>query len=62
MVACQQFRTRDCKLLTCYLLCATQPAIEASNEVKFGPFSCNYPQLLGMGNKSLDMARHRGTK
>ncbi|XP_045123423.1 protein XRP2-like [Portunus trituberculatus] len=43
--ACGQFRTRDCCRLEVYLLCQTQPIIEASSKMKFGCFQAFYPQL-----------------
>lgn len=46
--ACGQFRTRDCSRLEVYLLCQTQPIIEASSKMKFGCFQAFYPQLGGM--------------
>ncbi|XP_056271251.1 protein XRP2-like isoform X2 [Pseudoliparis swirei] len=44
-VACQQFRTRDCKKMEVFLSCATQPVIESSAGVKFGCFQYFYPEL-----------------
>ncbi|XP_061082968.1 protein XRP2-like isoform X1 [Conger conger] len=44
-VACQQFRTRDCKKMEVFLCCATQPIIEASTGMKFGCFQYSYPEL-----------------
>lgn len=45
MIACQQFRTRDCKKLDIFLCCTTQPIIEASTGMKFGCFQYHYPEL-----------------
>lgn len=45
VVACQQFRTRDCKKLEVFLCCATQPIIESSTGMKFGCFQYYYPEL-----------------
>uniref|UniRef100_A0A8C3KDK7 Protein XRP2 n=1 Tax=Calidris pygmaea TaxID=425635 RepID=A0A8C3KDK7_9CHAR len=45
IVACQQFRTRDCKKLEVFLCCATQPIIESSTGMKFGCFQYYYPEL-----------------
>ena len=42
---CQQFRTRDCKKLECWLSCVTQPIIEATTGIKFGCLQIHYPQL-----------------
>lgn len=42
---CQQFRTRDCKKLVCFLSCVTQPIIEATTAIKFGCLQIYYPQL-----------------
>ncbi|NXN97871.1 XRP2 protein, partial [Rhinopomastus cyanomelas] len=45
VVACQQFRTRDCRKLEVFLCCATQPIIESSSGMKFGCFQYYYPEL-----------------
>ncbi|KAI2663660.1 Protein XRP2 [Labeo rohita] len=45
VVACQQFRTRDCKKMDVFLCCATQPIIESSTGMKFGCFQYYYPEL-----------------
>lgn len=45
VVACQQFRTRDCRKLEVFLCCATQPIIESSTGMKFGCFQYYYPEL-----------------
>ncbi|XP_061315764.1 protein XRP2 isoform X1 [Pezoporus flaviventris] len=45
IVACQQFRARDCKKLEVFLCCATQPIIESSTGMKFGCFQYYYPEL-----------------
>ncbi|KAJ8399608.1 hypothetical protein AAFF_G00410190 [Aldrovandia affinis] len=45
VVACQQFRTRDCKKMEVFLCCATQPIIESSTGMKFGCFQYYYPDL-----------------
>lgn len=45
VVACQQFRTRDCKKFEVFLCCATQPIIESSTGMKFGCFQYFYPDL-----------------
>ncbi|XP_064167121.1 protein XRP2-like [Anguilla rostrata] len=45
VVACQQFRTRDCKKMEVFLCCATQPIIESSTGMKFGCFQYHYPEL-----------------
>lgn len=44
-IACQQFRTRDCRKLELYLLCDTQPIIETSAGLKFGCFQIFYPEI-----------------
>ncbi|KAJ3598838.1 hypothetical protein NHX12_032802 [Muraenolepis orangiensis] len=44
-VACQQFRTRDCKKMEVHLCCATQPIIESSTGMRFGCFRYYYPEL-----------------
>lgn len=45
VVACQQFRTRDCKKMEVFLCCATQPIIESSTGMKFACFQYYYPDL-----------------
>ncbi|KAG7173772.1 protein XRP2-like [Homarus americanus] len=45
MAACGQFRTRDCCKMDIFLLCQTQPIIEASAKMRFGCFQAFYPQL-----------------
>nr|XP_033803578.1 LOW QUALITY PROTEIN: protein XRP2 [Geotrypetes seraphini] len=45
IVACQQFRARDCRRLDVFLCCATQPIIESSTGIKFGCFQYYYPEL-----------------
>ncbi|XP_027216690.2 protein XRP2 [Penaeus vannamei] len=45
MAACGQFRTRDCCKMDIFLLCQTQPIIEASAKMRFGCFQASYPQL-----------------
>ncbi|XP_068230890.1 protein XRP2-like isoform X1 [Palaemon carinicauda] len=45
MAACGQFRTRDCCKMDIFLLCQTQPIIEASTKMRFGCFQAYYPQL-----------------
>lgn len=44
---CQQYRTRDCRKITTFMLCATQPIIESSTYMKFGCISINYNGLKG---------------
>ncbi|XP_062502951.1 protein XRP2-like isoform X2 [Corticium candelabrum] len=45
LVACQQFRTRDCKRIHIFLSCKSQPIIEASTEMYFGCYQCYYSEL-----------------
>lgn len=45
VVACQQFRTRDCKKMEVFLCCATQPIIESSTGMKFSCYQYYYPDL-----------------
>lgn len=47
LVACQQFRTRDCKKMDFFLCCGTQPVIESSKGMKFGCYQYYYPELEG---------------
>lgn len=46
-IICQQFRTRDCKRITTFLSCCTQPIIESSTNMKFACLAVNYKQLNG---------------
>ncbi|CAL8086071.1 unnamed protein product [Calicophoron daubneyi] len=50
MTACQQFRTRDCRDLTIFLACVTEPIIESSTGMAFGPYQCYYPELEAQFN------------
>lgn len=45
VVACQQFRTRDCKKMEVFLCCATQPIIESSTGMKFACYQYYYPDV-----------------
>ncbi|XP_014665151.1 PREDICTED: protein XRP2-like [Priapulus caudatus] len=45
VIACQQFRARDCKKIDCFLHCVTQPIIEACTSMQFGCFQYNYEEL-----------------
>ncbi|XP_065829487.1 protein XRP2-like [Oscarella lobularis] len=45
LVACQQFRTRDCKKMRVFLHCSTKPIIESSTGMQFGCYQANYPKL-----------------
>lgn len=47
IIACQQYRTRDCKNFDTYLLCQTQPIIEASAQMRFGCMQLNYDHFEG---------------
>eukprot|EP00051_Salpingoeca_urceolata_P006762 m.89466 g.89466 ORF g.89466 m.89466 type:complete len:351 (-) comp14973_c0_seq4:1343-2395(-) len=47
MVACQQFRTRDCDDIRALLLCRTRPIIEATTNIQFGCFQASYFGLEG---------------
>lgn len=44
-VACQQFRTRECRKLNVHILCDTQPIIEASSKMKFACLQFYYPEF-----------------
>lgn len=52
VIACQQFRTRDCKDIDCLLLCNTLPIIEATSSIRFGCFRGSYFTLAGQFSKS----------
>mmetsp|Transcript_53243 Transcript_53243/g.105809 ORF Transcript_53243/g.105809 Transcript_53243/m.105809 type:complete len:348 (+) Transcript_53243:67-1110(+) len=45
VIACQQFRSRDCKDCRFALLCTTQPSIETSTNMQFACFDFNYFSL-----------------
>ncbi|XP_067127001.1 protein XRP2-like [Centruroides vittatus] len=45
VIACQQFRARDCKDLDVFLCCSTQPIIESCTEMRFGCFCFHYKEL-----------------
>ncbi|XP_063956961.1 protein XRP2-like [Lytechinus pictus] len=45
VIACQQFRTRDCKSIETLLHCDSKPIIESSIKMKFGCFQFYYPEL-----------------
>lgn len=47
IIACQQFRTRDCKNLDVLLSCKTIPIIEATSAISFGCFRGSYFALGG---------------
>ena len=49
VVACQQFRTRDCSKIDVFLCCNTQPIIEASSGMKFACYQYHYPELKSKG-------------
>ncbi|XP_072045337.1 protein XRP2-like [Amphiura filiformis] len=46
VIACQQFRTRDCRNMDVLLHCDSQPIIEATTKIRFGCFRYYYPELL----------------
>ncbi|XP_038052962.1 protein XRP2-like isoform X2 [Patiria miniata] len=52
VIACQQFRSRDCKSIDVFLHCGSQPIIEASTKMRFGCFQCHYPELPDQFSKS----------
>ncbi|PNF28866.1 Protein XRP2 [Cryptotermes secundus] len=45
VIACGQFRTRDCRKMDIFLCCATQPIIEASSSIHFGCYQLFYTDL-----------------
>ena len=47
VIACQQFRTRDCRGVDTLLHCDSKPIIESSIKMKFGCFQYYYPELYG---------------
>ncbi|CAE8649542.1 unnamed protein product, partial [Polarella glacialis] len=52
IVACQQFRCRDCTDCNLALLCTTEPIIETSENMKFACFDFNYFSLRGQLNQA----------
>lgn len=49
LVACGQYRMRDCNNVNVFLCCPTQPIIESSRRIHFGCYQLNYNQLDGRG-------------
>lgn len=47
VVACGQFRVRDCSSLKISLFCSTQPVIESSRQLQFGCYQLYYDRLAG---------------
>jgi protein XRP2 len=45
VVACHQFRTRDCSNLKLGLYCLYQPTFETSTDIEICPFEYEYPEL-----------------
>lgn len=45
VLACQQFRTRDCRHIDAFFLCESQPIIESSSKMRLGCFRFFYPEL-----------------
>lgn len=45
VVACQQFRSRDCKQCKMAMLCTTEPIIETSSDLQFACFDFRYFSL-----------------
>ncbi|KAF8561956.1 hypothetical protein P879_01659 [Paragonimus westermani] len=45
MTSCQQFRSRDCHDLVIFLACVTEPIVESSTNMQFGPYQCHYAEL-----------------
>ena len=43
-IACKQLRVRDAKNCTFHLYSKTEPVIETSSDLKFGPFNGAYPE------------------
>ncbi|KAK7098375.1 protein XRP2-like [Littorina saxatilis] len=47
VLACMQFRTRDCRHIDVFSLCESQPIIESSSKMRFACFKFFYPELEG---------------
>ncbi|XP_021926318.1 protein XRP2-like isoform X2 [Zootermopsis nevadensis] len=45
VVACGQFRARDCRKVDIFLCCTTQPIIESSSSIHFGCYQLFYNEL-----------------
>ena len=41
--ACGQFRTKNCRNLMIFLFCKSDPSIEYSDNLVFGPYNFSYP-------------------
>ncbi|XP_050424046.1 protein XRP2-like [Adelges cooleyi] len=52
IVACGQFRVRDCTSLNVSLFCSTQPVIESSREMSFSCYQLYYNQLEAQFKKA----------
>ena len=46
LIACQQFRVRDCHRLEVFLHCQSQPVTENATAIKFGCFQGGYDGLV----------------
>jgi len=57
LVACQQFRIRDCTELDISLFCITKPIIESSTTVRLACYQYSYPQLAGASSTSMILCR-----
>ena len=53
VAACGQFRTRDCRGITAFLCCDTQPIIEATCSIKFSCFQYFYSKLEGQFKRQI---------
>lgn len=54
-IACKQFRARDCENCAFYLYCKTEPVIETSKDMRFGPYNGAYPgHMTDMLHADLD--------
>jgi len=52
IIACQQWRTRECENLDVFLYSMTQPIIESSTNMRFACFQFYYPALLEQFTKA----------
>ncbi|VDO03550.1 unnamed protein product [Rodentolepis nana] len=45
LAACQQFRVRDSESISAFIASVSEPIIENSKSILFGPFQLSYPQI-----------------
>nr|VZI12213.1 unnamed protein product [Spirometra erinaceieuropaei] len=56
LASCQQYRVRDCNVVTTFLACTSDPIIESSSELKFAPYQFSYPELKDASSSAASRA------